>query len=90
MKIKVKREVLEKMDLPWSNVIEEKLVDQRRWYNVFEIVFEMDGKFWKTKCHHPGTEIQEDIDTWDEQEEIELTQVEKKEVKIWKWVDKKD
>lgn len=83
MKTKFKREDLLSDDVlyePLSDVI----VDHTRWSVVHEIVFEREGKFWKTSYSTGATEIQEER-PWEYEEEVECEEVEPREVTIKRW-----
>lgn len=64
-----------------EKVVEERLVEHRRWYVRTELVVEIDGKFWRGSYDKGATESQET--EWDK--EIELTEVHQveKTVKVW-------
>lgn len=75
-------EQLENVD--WE-CIEDKIIDQRRWATVHEVIFKYNGKFYQTTYEVGSTEMQDtrpfenDPDMIDCQE---VKQVEKM-VKIW-------
>lgn len=74
------------LDLPGGkNTIEETMVDQTRWSTVFEIIFEYEGKFWKTYYSCGSTEMQNES-PWEFESTVEAIEVEKREVVIEKWL----
>lgn len=66
-------------------MIEEEIVDQRRWVTVYEGIFKHNpsGKFYSVDYEKGSTECQESEYFYDD--EIEFTEVEQKEVltKVW-------
>lgn len=73
------REELEELGLPddKDHTVFTELHDQRRWYNIWELVFrtDEDDRLWQVFYYEPATEIQ-GHDTWNDASEIEATQVE--------------
>jgi hypothetical protein len=57
-------------------VVHREFVDETRWGNIYEVIFRHDGMFWKVHYQEPATELQEGMDTWFEEDEVEATQVE--------------
>jgi len=81
-----KREFLvDELDLPWEGVIEDKIIDNSRWSIQHEIIFEVEGKFYRTYYSVGATECQDER-PWEYEDEIECTEVEKKLVQIEKWI----
>lgn len=72
------------LDLP-MNAIEEKIIDQRRWSTVYEIIFEHEGKFYETSYSCGSTESQDERPWEYDGDEIECTEVHKVEkvIKVW-------
>lgn len=79
----------DELDLPYSGVIVDKIVDTTRWSIVHELVFEDNGKFYMTTYSVGATECQ-DESPWEYDDEVECTEVELKEVKVKKWVPVED
>ena len=65
--------------------IEDKIVDTSRWSELHQIVFEKDGKFWKTS-YSCGLTEQQDESPWEFEDEVTCIEVEEKEVLVKKWV----
>lgn len=55
-------------------VIQEKIVDTSRWTNIYEIIFEYEGKFYQVLRVEPATECQE-CDSWQYVDEVECMEV---------------
>lgn len=86
MKKVFKREYLiEELDLPYSNIISEKMVDRHRWTIDYEIIFEDNGKYYRTYYQTGATESQE-VDYFYDEDEIECEEVEKRFVQIEAWL----
>ena len=84
--MKFKTEFLrEELDLPWS-AVEDSIIDQGRWSIYHKIIFEYNGKHYKTHYSVGATELQEER-PWEYKKEIECTEVELKEVTVKKWVE---
>lgn len=62
----------------WKQLAEEPL-DKHRWYMVYRYIFEHEGKLYGVFVNMPATEIQEDMDRFDEDpvEFFEVKAVEK-------------
>jgi len=83
--IKFTKEFLkDELDLPYS-AISDTVVDNSRWSLIHEIVFETGGKFYKTNYSEGATEMQDER-AWDDEDEIECIEVEKKMIKVEVWV----
>lgn len=82
--IKIKKEILEDMELAWGGALEDNIIDQTRWSIIHEIIFEYDWKFYKTYYSVGATEMQ-DESPWEFEEEVECTEVHQVEkmVKVW-------
>ncbi len=72
-------------DLPWS-ALEDKVIDSSRWSINHEIIFENDGKYWKT-CYSVGATECQDERPWDDIDEVECTEVEKRIIEVEEWVE---
>ena len=57
------------------SVVHAELIDQRRWYDVHQAVFQHDGKLWRVEYRVGSTEEQE-IDLWDDATEVTADEVE--------------
>lgn len=83
--IKLHRDFLKnELDLPYS-AIKNDIVDTSRWSIHHEIIFEHDGKFYRTHYSVGATEYQ-DESPWEYDDEVECTEVELKQVMVTKWV----
>lgn len=78
----------EELDLPWS-ALEDKIIDTLRWSAIHEIIFELDGKYWRTEYSCGLTELQ-DEGPWDYEDEVECEEVEKKIIQVESWVPVKE
>lgn len=76
--------LVNELDLPY-NAIEEELIDNSRWSLDYRIVFEDNGKFYETYYSVGATECQEER-PWEYEDEVECTEVEKREILVKKWV----
>lgn len=86
-KVKFSKEYLkDNLDLPYS-ALEDKIVDTSRWSIHHSIIFEDQGKFYKTYYSEGATEMQ-DESPWEYDNEIECTEVHivEKLVKVWEAV----
>lgn len=63
---------------------EDRMVDHRRWAVVHEIVFEHEGRFYRTRYSVGATESQ-DEGPWEGQDTVECTEVHQvpKTVMVW-------
>ena len=78
--------LLNELDLP-CNVIEDHVVDNSRWSIDHKIIFEYEGKFYKTYYSVGATECQ-DESPWEYKDKVECIEVEKKQVMVEQWVAK--
>ena len=78
--------LINELDMPYS-AIKNTITGTSRWSIHHEIVFEHDGKFYRTNYSEGATESQ-DESPWDYEIEVECVEVELKEVKEKKWVTK--
>ena len=76
--------LIDELDLPES-AIEDKVVDNSRWSIQHEIIFEHEGKFYRTHYQVGATESQ-DEGPWEYDDEIECTEVIQQEVTVMAWV----
>ncbi len=80
-----KREFLvDELDLPWS-AKEDKVVETSRWSTFHEIVFHHEGKYYQT-CYSVGSTECQDERPWEDENEVDCTEVELKEVLVKQWV----
>lgn len=83
--IKLSKEILIKeLDLPCSAIKDEVTVTSR-WSISHRIIFEYEGKFYKTYYSVGATEMQ-DESPWECENEVECIEVEEKEVMVKKWI----
>lgn len=88
--MKFKKEYLiEELGLPYDcDLVNEEIIDTRRWSIIKEIVFQdKDGKYYQTTYSEGATECQEEA-PWEYEDEVECVEVELREVKIMKWCPK--
>lgn len=76
--------LIDELDLPYS-AIEDKVIDNSRWSIQHEIVFEHEGKFYRTYYSVGATESQDER-PWEYDDEVECTEVVQQEVTIMAWV----
>ena len=76
--------LIDELDLPYS-AIEDKVIDNSRWSIQHEIIFEHEGKFYRTHYQVGATESQ-DEGPWEYDDEIECTEVAQKEITVMAWV----
>lgn len=82
--------LVNELELPWCNSIMDRIIDTTRWSIVHELVFEDHGKFYMTTYSEGATECQDERPWEYDDDEIECTEVELKEVKIKKWIPVED
>lgn len=82
--------LMDELDLPYENTIVNRIVDTTRWSIIHEIVFEDNGKFYMTTYSSGVTEMQDERPWEYDNDEIECTEVELKEVKVKKWIPVED
>lgn len=73
-------------DLDGYELVENKIIDQRRWSTEWEMIFKHEDKFYRTLYEQGSTEMQ-DTRLWDGQkfeycEEVKPVVVEKIEYKV--------
>jgi hypothetical protein len=82
--VKIKKQfAIDELDLPFS-AVEDIITHSSRWHEHHKIVFEYEGKFYRTTYRVGATEMQEEY-PWDDKDEIECTEVRKvqKMVDVW-------
>ena len=86
MKIKIpKRELMdEECRFITVKIIDDKMVEQRRWSIVHKIIFEYNEKFYEAYYDEGATEMQ-DEDPWEYEDFVEATEVHEveKTIKVW-------
>lgn len=82
----VKREYLLAKDLP-DEALENNIIDATRWSVINEIIFEDEGRFWKTTYSEGATECQ-DESPWEYEPEVILIEVEKTQKMVFVWEEK--
>lgn len=80
------REFMDDNDYPWE-FMDKELIDQRRWVNIWEGVFEFEGKHYRVNWQEGATEVQEDTDQWFDEAEIEAYEVVKRQVMSYEWAE---
>jgi len=76
------------LDLPYG-AIEDNIVDNSRWSIHREIIFEHEGKFYRTHYSEGATECQDER-PWESEDEVECTEVTQQEIKVMAWVPVKE
>ena len=76
----------EELDLPYYKdiIVENKIIDHRRWSIDYSLVFKHEGKFYSTGYSVGATE-QQDESPWEYEKEIECVEVEKRHKLIEVW-----
>lgn len=79
--------LVDELDLPWNDDIirHNEIIDTTRWSVVYDIVFEHDGKFYRTSYSVGATESQ-DESPWEYDDDVNCHEVELKEVTVERWV----
>jgi hypothetical protein len=76
--------LINELDLPYG-ALERRIIDTSRWSNIYEIIFEYEGRHYKTTYSEGATERQ-DESPWEYDDDVECVEVEKKLVQVEKWV----
>ncbi len=77
--------LVNELDLPYA-AEEDHVVDNSRWSINHEIVFkDKDGKYYSTAYSVGATECQ-DEGPWEYEDQVECTEVEKRQVMVEKWM----
>lgn len=81
--MKFTKETLEELELPWS-AIERTHVGKSRWSDHYEIVFEHNGKHYRTSYSQGSTENQDER-PWEYEKEVDCEEVQQVEkvIKVW-------
>lgn len=71
--------------------LSREFMEERRWYSVWQVVFTApdDGLIYSAQYRRPATEMQE-IDPWDEEQEVMLTLCSPREKTVTEWVPVKE
>lgn len=85
----ITRDQAEEWDLSYDapGELHRETLDTRRWYSWRLVVFTApdDGLVYGARYRHPLTEIQEDLDPWDDQPTVTLTRYESYEKTVTAW-----
>lgn len=84
MKRFIDREELISRGLP-GIALETTIVGHGRFTVTKEIIFEMDGKHWRAEYSEGATEMQWE-EPWEFEREVEIAEVEQREVLVKQWV----
>jgi len=82
--MKISKKTAIENDLPFT-CDEQWIVRQRRWDTLWEGVVQIDGKHFKLDWWAGSTEMQE-TGPFEDEDEIELTEVKKQQVTLERWV----
>lgn len=85
--MKVKKELL--LDLGvLDDPIEDRIVGKSRWSDRHEVIFPMDGKFYRAYYSVGSSEMQDER-PWEYEKEVEITEVHKvpKTIEVWEPVE---
>ena len=80
--------LLDELNLP-ECAIEDKVTSVSRWSVNHSIIFEHDGKFYRTTYSCGATEYQDEW-AWDYEDTVTCVEVEQKEVLTKQWMPKED
>lgn len=81
--------LVDQLGLPYDNdgiIMEDKMVDHSRWSIGHSLIFEHEGKYYKTYYSEGATENQYES-PWEYEDDIVCVEVELKEVLVKKWVE---
>lgn len=67
--------------------LDREQIDTRRWYSLHRLTFRApdDGQPWSVIYRNPLTELQEDLDEWDDAREVTATRMEQYERTVTAW-----
>lgn len=87
MKIFSRDYLVNELGLPYNSdcVIEDTMIQHERWSIVHRLVFEDNGKVYRTYYEEPATEEQELL-PWEDEDEVECEEVIPMKVKTTIWV----
>lgn len=87
---KLTEDVLDDDD-PNYTLVQEKLIGTTRWHNEYELIVlhKNSGKYYSFYTRYPTTEMSGSGDEWEDYTSLNY-EVEKQEVVVTKWVEKKD
>ena len=82
-----KEYLMDVLGLPYENYIVNQIYETGRWENFHKLIFEDEGKFWKTTYAVGATEMQ-DSGPWDYEDQVKCTEVHQVEklIKVWEAV----
>lgn len=80
--------LVDELDLPWNDDIikVQEIIDTTRWSIVYDLVFEFEGKDYRTSYSVGATESQDER-PWEYQDEVECTEVVPQEIVVTRWVE---
>lgn len=67
-----------------GRIISNKIVDKSRWSVIYELIFELDGKYWQTGYSCGATEAQYE-QPWEFEDMVECVEVEPYEETVVKY-----
>lgn len=77
-------------DYSEANLIEDNIVEVSRWSIIHEIIFEYKEKFYKSSYSKGATEMQDESPYEYDEDMINCTEVEQKEIMVKQWVEVKN
>lgn len=85
----ITREQAEEWDLSAGppGALADEFIERRRWYSWRRVIFTApdDGLVYAANYRDPASEIQEDMDPWDDAETVTLTRYETYEKTVTAW-----
>lgn len=69
-----------------DKVIEDKIVEHRRWSVDHEMIFKHEGKYYRSYYSRGATEMQDEQPYEHEKDPIKVTEVKKVQIVTFKWV----
>jgi hypothetical protein len=85
----ITREQAEEWDLSYDapGKLADEFIEKRRWYSWRRVIFTApdDGLTYAASYRDPASEIQEDLDPWDDAKEVTLTRYESYEKTVTAW-----
>jgi hypothetical protein len=82
--MKIKKQVLLDLGLPYEGVIEDQLIRMSRWMAYHRVIFLFEGQHYYAEYHEGLTEYQDER-AWDHEDEIECTPVKQVTVSRSEW-----
>lgn len=83
--MRISKDEWDEFGLPWDYVDKIHTHDGR-WASYYDLIFELDGKFYSVNYGFGATEDQEDQSPFDYADEIEVVEVYKAEVTTFQWI----